>query len=264
MARILPYIEQGNLYNQASAWAGQQTYPVQWHLPPPNGTPGYAWWSSWGGYLFGLEAQVPQNPAIATVVPTYLCPSENGATSFEIDLNPSIKIVQAITNYQGISGLNYTTSDGCLAANHMVRFADILDGTSNTLLVGERTQSKTITYGAYYAGCGQFGPGLPTGDEQRGSGDVVLGVREIFGQASGDSTLDACPPGPYHFQPPNLIGDATGKINQQCDQFHYWSNHPGGANFLYADGSTHFLVYSFDNIMPAMATRSGGEVFEQP
>jgi prepilin-type N-terminal cleavage/methylation domain-containing protein/prepilin-type processing-associated H-X9-DG protein len=264
LARILPFIEQDNLFSEADNWAGITTYPVVWYLPLPGGTNGFANWSPWGGYPFGLEAQVPQNPAIAKVVPMYICPSESGPTSFEIDLSPEIKIVQAITNYQGISGLNFRTNDGCLGANRTVRIADILDGTSNTLLVGERAQSKPITYGAYFAGCGQWGTNLPVGDEQRGSADVVLGVREIFSQASGDTTLDACPPGPYHFQAPNLIRDATGKINPQCDQFHYWSYHLGGANFLYADGSVHFLPYGADNVMPAMGTRAGGEVFDLP
>jgi prepilin-type processing-associated H-X9-DG protein len=35
--------------------------------------------------------------------------------------------------------------------------------------------------------------------------------------------------------------------------------HLGGANFLFADGSVHFLSYSADDILPALATRSGGE-----
>jgi prepilin-type processing-associated H-X9-DG protein len=35
--------------------------------------------------------------------------------------------------------------------------------------------------------------------------------------------------------------------------------HSGGANFLFADGSTHFLSYSADTVLPALATRNGGE-----
>jgi prepilin-type processing-associated H-X9-DG protein len=35
--------------------------------------------------------------------------------------------------------------------------------------------------------------------------------------------------------------------------------HRGGANFLFVDGSVHFLPYSAANIMPALATRAGGE-----
>jgi prepilin-type processing-associated H-X9-DG protein len=46
--------------------------------------------------------------------------------------------------------------------------------------------------------------------------------------------------------------------------FHFWSLHPGGAHFLYADGSVHFLGYDADAILPALATRAGGEVVSLP
>jgi prepilin-type processing-associated H-X9-DG protein len=38
----------------------------------------------------------------------------------------------------------------------------------------------------------------------------------------------------------------------------------GGANFLYVDGSVHFLSYSADRVLPAPATQEGGEVVEAP
>jgi hypothetical protein len=37
----------------------------------------------------------------------------------------------------------------------------------------------------------------------------------------------------------------------------------GGAHFLLADGSLSFFSYSADEILPALATRSGGEVVSQ-
>jgi prepilin-type N-terminal cleavage/methylation domain-containing protein/prepilin-type processing-associated H-X9-DG protein len=264
MVHILPFIEQENLYHQADTWAHITKYPVVWYLPRPNGTPGYAHWSPWGGYPFGLEDEVPQNPAIAVVVPIYTCPSDPSPKTSELPLPGNHTLIQAMTDYQGISGLNYLTNDGCLASNIPIRIADITDGTSNTLLAGERHNSKGLEYGAWFAGCGQFGYGLPEGDEQRGSGDVVLGVREINSQHNGYPEVDACPSGPYHFGPPDVTRDANGAINSECDQFHYWSRHPGGANFLYADGSVHFLGYASDDVMAAMGTRGGGEVFALP
>jgi prepilin-type processing-associated H-X9-DG protein len=36
------------------------------------------------------------------------------------------------------------------------------------------------------------------------------------------------------------------------------------AHFLFADGSVRFLTYSADSILPALATRAGGEVVELP
>jgi prepilin-type processing-associated H-X9-DG protein len=49
-----------------------------------------------------------------------------------------------------------------------------------------------------------------------------------------------------------------------CDALHFWSLHSGGANFAFADGSVRFLRYSADDVMPALATRAGGEVVAIP
>ena len=49
-----------------------------------------------------------------------------------------------------------------------------------------------------------------------------------------------------------------------CLRFHFWSVHPGGAHFAFADGSVRFLKYSADEIMPALATRAGGEAVTVP
>jgi prepilin-type processing-associated H-X9-DG protein len=77
---------------------------------------------------------------------------------------------------------------------------------------------------------------------------MLLGVRErnVLG------TRYPCPPGPYEFGP--------GRFDNQCDMFHFWSPHPGGANFLFADGSVRLIRYTARDVMPALATRAGGEV----
>ena len=46
--------------------------------------------------------------------------------------------------------------------------------------------------------------------------------------------------------------------------FHFWSPHPGGAHFAFCDGSVRFLAYSADPMMPALASRAGGEVVTVP
>ncbi|MEO2089144.1 MAG: H-X9-DG-CTERM domain-containing protein, partial [Gemmataceae bacterium] len=56
----------------------------------------------------------------------------------------------------------------------------------------------------------------------------------------------------------------AGDLSRKCDAFHFWSLHSGGANFAFADGSVHFLNYSADAILPALATRAGGEVVALP
>jgi len=46
--------------------------------------------------------------------------------------------------------------------------------------------------------------------------------------------------------------------------FHFWSPHIGGAFFLFADGSAHFLPYAAASILPALASRAGGEAVTLP
>jgi hypothetical protein len=48
-------------------------------------------------------------------------------------------------------------------------------------------------------------------------------------------------------------------VTEQCDLFHFWSLHSGGGHFLFASGAVRFLAYSADELLPALATRSGGE-----
>ena len=79
---------------------------------------------------------------------------------------------------------------------------------------------------------------------------MVLGARELNVNASPFTSQ--CPVGPYHFQP--------GKRDEMCDTFRFWSLHSGGANFLLCDGSVKFFTYNADALLPALATRAGGEV----
>jgi prepilin-type processing-associated H-X9-DG protein len=62
-----------------------------------------------------------------------------------------------------------------------------------------------------------------------------------------------------------LVVSHTGELNgpnskpAHADQF--WSRHPGGANFVFADGSVRFLKEKRPlALFQALATRSGGEV----
>jgi prepilin-type processing-associated H-X9-DG protein len=59
-------------------------------------------------------------------------------------------------------------------------------------------------------------------------------------------------------------GFGPGRPDNPCDRFQLWSFHPGGANMLFADGSVRYLSYAAAPVMPALATRSGGEVVDVP
>lgn len=209
-ARLLPHVD------QVSAW--QQTAAA-----------------------FASDLDFLNNPphTIAKLkIAVYLCPLETRwhygpeSTGF------------ALTTFFGVSGAKSRANwDGVMYLDSRTRLTDISDGTSSTLLFGERPTSGSGDLGWWYGGWGQG---------KDGSGDSSLSVRETnyYRNAGG------CPRGPYHFQ--------AGQSQDPCDAFHFWSLHTGGANFAFADGSARFLTYSVDSILPALATRAGGEVATIP
>jgi prepilin-type processing-associated H-X9-DG protein len=172
-------------------------------------------------------------------MPVYLCPGD-GRIHTVGGLNG---VLRAFTSYLGVEGIDQFGQEGVLFLDSTIRLTDITDGASNTLMVGERPPSANGILGWWYAGEGQ---------SKDGSGDMVLGVRGrcVSLYCAG------CPSGPYDFQP--------GRVRNQCDAMHFWSLHPGGANFLFADGSARFLAYPVNPLMPALATRAGDEVAQPP
>lgn len=212
LGRLLPEVEQGPLW-QVTVQAYSQS-PGNPFLPPH----------------FGM----------ATPITLFACPSDSRqATAHSTHLGLRV----ALSGYLGVLGTDYKAANGSLYRGSRVRLTDITDGTSNTLLIGERPPSPDYWLGWWYAS-----------GSLDGSGDTTLGVREVNGK--NDVYTNQCSVGPYHFAP--------GNPNEMCDAFHFWSLHAGGANFAFADGSVRFLRYEADSILPALATRAGGEVVEVP
>jgi prepilin-type processing-associated H-X9-DG protein len=218
MGRLLPFTEQSGLWQQTQ-FAYRST-PMPWQAPPHVGD---------------------------RTLRIYACPSDprmsQPAANVEVYWQPGsgslqlVKVRVGLTSYLGVSGTDLNTRDGVFYANSHTNLDSITDGTSQTLMVGERPPSPDSDYGWWYAGQGQ---------KLTGSADMVLGAREKNVVLPG-----MCPPGPYDFGP--------GRMDDPCAMFHFWSMHGGGANFVMADGSVHFLAYTRSAVLPALATRGGGE-----
>ena len=182
--------------------------------------------------------------ASAVRVPTLLCPADvitgtpGGVTS---DGRP--RPVSAGMSYVGVSGSGKHArpleQDGVLYRGSATRFSEILDGPANTLLLAERHGAKSRRTGVW--------------GEPRGGGHAAPVAHYLSAAQSWDFTTSGrCPDRPGRFEP--------GRPADVCDLIHYWSSHPGGANFAFCDGSVRFLRYEADSVLPALATRAGGEI----
>ncbi|MFO0866393.1 MAG: DUF1559 domain-containing protein [Gemmataceae bacterium] len=152
----------------------------------------------------------------------------------------------ALASYLGNAGTTSSTSsgDGMLYYDSKIRITDVQDGTSNTILVGERPVTGDLMAGWTFAA---YGWGY-------GDGDCVLGARDtsLAGYMGDVSTNVGLRPATY----PNGTDEKDGA--------HWWSFHTGGCNFLLADGSVQFFSYSADSVLPQLSTRAGRETFTMP
>jgi prepilin-type N-terminal cleavage/methylation domain-containing protein/prepilin-type processing-associated H-X9-DG protein len=258
MAYILPYIEQQNLWDEGIAWAHKGD-PVS--FPPQS----WFWWPQGDSWDNWANTGGP-NPLYGTPVKTYICPSE--PRNLVVTAFPAGNIVLpvAFTDYLGVDGIQgqdpgawgnppqpWPAGDksGILVSSDFwtkrrISIASITDGTSSTLMVGERPPSADMYYGWWFAGGGFDGSGV---------GDITLGAREtvyVANIATVTGDIISCPLTKVGFQP--------GTINDNCDQVHFWSWHPGGANWLFGDASARFVSYQMNEVLPQLCTRNGGEV----
>jgi prepilin-type N-terminal cleavage/methylation domain-containing protein/prepilin-type processing-associated H-X9-DG protein len=180
-------------------------------------------------------------PAVSFPQATFICPSSTRPLT-----GTFAGVTYSLTSYLGNAGTssNPVSGDGVLYADSQVRLTDITDGTSSTLLAGERPATGDLYWGWEFS---PFGTGY-------GDGEAVLGAREVALTAAMSDV-----PTNIGLQPPQQPAGTA-----EIDGAHWWSFHIGGVNFLFCDGSVRFLTYSANSVLPQLSTRNGGEVFTLP
>lgn len=214
---------------------------------------------------FGLAVESPQNSTvIRSTVTTYLCPSDLTSGPFPVtDASGNVLATAAPSSYAASVGGNETDTatginndglgTGVFYRNSRVRLADVTDGSSQTIAVVERAWSKA---NSVWAGA------VTNGVIRRGSANACPTTGALFYPSA---TLVQA-----HCHLINANSDPDGGLDDTS------SLHPGGANFLFADGSVHFLknilgdagtrpdgstlYFLSDVAFQALATRNGGEV----
>lgn len=206
-SHILPYIDQAPLYNRlnfnvscndASNAIARQTVLASFRCPTDPST------NVWS---LGQEG----NPS--TILATL--PSANYVASFgtlgfeDICASPPFPGAQCVSN-------------GMFFHNSSTRMRDAVDGTSNTVFLGEHRSNSALRWNSTWVGV------IPQGEEA---------IARVL--AVSDHT-------PNH---PAL----------HIDDFSSW--HTGGVHLLFGDGRVRFITQNIDtNVFKAIATRSGGEV----
>jgi prepilin-type N-terminal cleavage/methylation domain-containing protein/prepilin-type processing-associated H-X9-DG protein len=199
-------------------------------------------WANSYSYLQTHEGNTDNNsfPAVDFLMPLFICPANTRPIS-----DTYANVHYEITSYMGVTGThsnNPISGDGVLYSGSQVHLTGITDGSSNTVVVGERPCTGDLYYGWGFA---PFGTGAGDGDTVLGSDDTALA------SAMGDLTTNV-----------GLLPQRLPHDTAEIDGAHFWSFHPGGANFLFCDGSVHFLPYAANSIFPALCTRAGNENFD--
>ena len=236
---LLPYLDQAGLYNQldpgntlpsdaanssANRTAMSKRYPV--FVCPSGNSPQK---HDWGGYAISYPHGSTGGSAYMSV------------TNYVVSNN-----IAAVRQHRANDVTKGT--DGAIGAfyrDSKVNFSDILDGTSNTILAGER---------AYII-----------------SGGIVNRGGMLFAVREGGKTPPCSGPSSWTTaaNPPDyvdtnaganqglltIVGSTVYPINVELPsdpinsdkKVAYSSNHEGGAHFIFADGSVHFISENIDH-----------------
>ncbi len=209
---LLPYLEQANLSRELGVDAHN---------------------------LGGGANPVPPSPLTLAPLGVFACPSDPGPAA-----NPFYD-GHGKSNYRGVGGGQHPDApvaggrglsnifaplNGTFWRNSRVRFADISDGLSNTLVVGETTLDPARDkWGGIWVGAVRRDP-------------TVMWVSGVYWVVDGDAL----------------------RVNGP-DKWGFGSPHPGGANFAAGDGSVHFIRDAADPLVVALlCSRADGRAVPWP
>jgi prepilin-type N-terminal cleavage/methylation domain-containing protein len=195
---------------------------------------------------YDVSALDPVNrPAAAQRLPVYMCPSYSGPVVSNDPLYVQLSPEYALRNYVAMGatdiGRLWHDPDGSIYHRSNTRFADILDGASNTVLIVETRDSGAAVWidgGAAAVAARRFDPTNPPS------------------YAGPEVSLNYTP---YYLTERDPDGN---KLYESIDCLYGPSSmHAGGVFHLFGDGRVQFLSQNVSAaVYVALASRAGGEV----
>jgi len=230
---VLPYLEQQNLVagydTKIDWWVEPNRSLVQIHLP-----------------VF-LCASTP-NPKRIQDKPETTPPNKTGAcgdyftpTGVHLDINNSLPASEQISSTADLRGVIMWWDTN----NTNNRFASVTDGTSNSIMIGECAGREDV-----YRGRTRYGVDYTGNPKIRARGGAW---------ATTDNAYQIGQRNPWNASFGTIPG--TVSINNSNEWGHcFYSFHPAGANFAFADGSVRHLGQSTSlYVLACLTTRAGGE-----
>ncbi|QEG35707.1 hypothetical protein Pr1d_30090 [Bythopirellula goksoeyrii] len=210
------------------------------------------------GINFKIPLTDPANlPSTGTVIDTYLCPSTSLIESHRTNdgyltgLGTGQGDGMACIDYLGISGPHrdkINPTDG----QPYGRQRGVLVGTKglpdeDTVIEPPRVRPANITDGLSYSAC--VGECTGRGVDLKGSGEIDA----LNGAWASGSNVS------------HIRGQVNGKLPPDAwSEERIYSEHPGGAQILMADGSVHFVSEEVDaDTIRSLCSRDGGEIIDE-
>ncbi|HYV38682.1 MAG TPA: DUF1559 domain-containing protein [Gemmataceae bacterium] len=175
-----------------------------------------------------------------------LCPSDTSMEPMQTYVTGGQIYYFGMTSYGGNGGtrswpVNNMTTDGIFYINSKVTITDIVDGTTNTFLFGERDHFD------------------PVHTQLTGLGGWA------WSNYSAPQDYLFSTPVPVNFQLPPGSPNSGPMVDDRICAF--GSGHPGGANFAMCDGSVRFVTLTSNSDLPllqALSTRAGSDEVPPP
>jgi len=249
-SQLLPFIEQQSLFDQLKIESND--FYLRWHDNGVNN---------------GL------NMVRSADLPAFLCPSDRRFPSTAAGRESGKGCNYAGSMGVSLSWSNNATQNGIFRRTMETRMADVLDGTSNTIMLSE------ILCGDLDNAMYRVGEPCMTAS---GPGSTNLTVVSTWAQTSclptshissnGNNWLAPLPTQTIfstvatpNWQYPTCQWSPSGYASDRDGVFPARSRHPGGVNTTYVDGSVSFITDNVDEgLYQALGTREGGELVQRP